>query len=151
MEFNFWIILLITLLVFTSCYCVKKELFENGDIPAVYQETGSENTVNYTVIDVSVAIRAILKYFKHEMRIIRVLSIKKRPKSMEIRLLLYNMNKNIIQGYTCIVNTPMSGKKEYNVDRAIRFSSSSNETNTVSSIPYIDNFSEIDLKNGQFN
>ena len=149
--YNIWIILVIIFFTYITCFCVKKELFdqkESVDIPK--QSSGTK----YNIIEVNKAIQAIRKYQLEKeqvnIEITKIISIKNAPGEMELKLFMYNPFKNFLKGYTVIVEIPLSSKKEAIVKTLRSFSDE--ETDGLSSEKYesFNMYQTVDMKKNEF-
>ena len=116
MYMNFWIILIILMTLYLTCFCVKKEFFEEpketqGSV-AKKKSTGTK----YTIVDVNKAVDLIKKHFlKTEnvhITITKVISIVNSPQHMTLKLFIYNPVKNVLYGNTVQVKLPLNKKEK---------------------------------------
>lgn len=143
MEFNIWIIIVGFLFLYTTCWCIKKEYFENNDTPTIFKKDNEEKGITYTLEDVNKSIQLIYKYFNYDVILTKILNIIKFPNEIHIRLFLYHNSRNFLKGYTAIVLTPI--KKQFEIKSITEFSS--DEEMDIKNIEK-DNFNKIDLNNG---
>jgi len=151
MYYNVWIILTLSLVLITTCYCGKREFFdevtrrdENGD-EIRFNEYGKQlSTINlgikYTIEDVNKVTQAIIQYFgeKYDVNIsiTKIISIKHTPGVIKLQLFLYNPIKNTIIGYEIDVTLPISKKEKSIVKFITPFSKEEPLTESIQFNPY---------------
>ena len=143
MKFNIWIVIVGALFLYTTCWCVKKEYFENNDTPTIYKKESEQKGTTYTLVDVNKGVQLILQHFNNDVTVTKILNIMKIPNEIHIRLFLYHQTKNFIKGYTAIISTPLN--KKFEIKTITEFSS--DDQMDIKNIK-IDNFNKIDLNNG---
>ena len=122
MYSNFWIVCLLIFIGYTTCFCVKKEFF---DEPPSVEPKEKEGT-KYTIVDVNKVVQGIIKHFGEKdnvnIQITKIIQIINSPGEMKLKLFLYNPIKNTIRGYTVIAEVPVSSKKDAIIKSAVSFS-----------------------------
>jgi hypothetical protein len=134
--------------VYTSCYCAKKELFEQKEY---VKEDIAPTGTKYTVVDVNKATQAILKYFGEKdnvnITITKILSIFNSSDKMTLKMFVYNPIRNIINGYTIDVKIPLSKKTEASVISATPFTEDTPEPGVYKEKQ---NYRSLNLNEGKF-
>ena len=144
--YNFWTLLLIILFFTTTCYCGKKEFFD---------EPGDENTqvnkgTSYSIHDVDKATKSIIKHFGEtenvNISITKIVSIKNKPGVMKLHLFLYNPIKNTILGYIIDVNMPIKKNGSASIKDIQQFTNEEEIVEYTKFNPY----TSIDFEEGKF-
>ena len=165
MIYNFWTISILILFIGTTCYCGKREFFnepgevitnENGERYIEYNNktnkplTQVDLGTKYTIEDVNKATKSIIKHFGEKddvnIEITKIISIKNSPGMMQLNLFLYNPIKNIILGYIIDVSMPIKNKIDATVKSVVPFSKEESFTEQVN----FNSYSSINLYEGNF-
>ena len=171
MIYNFWTLSFISFIIITTCYCGKKEFFEepekyewdgsvknddNGERYVEYNDKTEkilsqvDSGTKYTIEDVNKATIAIIEYFGEKynvnISITKVISIKNSPGQMNLTLFLYDPIKNTIIGYNIDVIMPLTKNKAASIKTIEKFSKKEQISEKID----FNSYSNINFNEGNF-
>ena len=128
MYINFWIIIFILMIVYTLCFCVKKEFFEEPKQKSQSISKKKTGGTKYTIVDVNKAVTLIKDHFlekeKVNITITKIISIENSPQQMTLQMFIYNPITNVIHGNTVKVKLPISKKEKGEIISITKFTES---------------------------
>ena len=148
MYMNIWILLFLLTIGYCSFFCFQKEFFEDKPSDNILKKNGTK----YNIVDVNRAVKSITQYFLNKdisIQVIKVLSIVNTPGEMELNLMLYDPESNIIKGYVIICNMPMSSKKEASIKTIKSFSDNETQESIFSNDKKM-NYQTLNILEGKF-
>ena len=144
---NIWVIILVSIILYTSCYCVKKEFFEE---PNVENITKKPTGIKYNIVDVDKAVDLIKKYFVEKenayISITKIISIINSSNEMTLKLFIYNPVKNFISGYEIKVKRSINKNEKGNILSVKKFTDKQEDIEYSEKVDY----EKINFKDGQF-
>lgn len=150
MYINIWIIIFILMIVYTTCFCVKREFFEEPKSESQSVTEKKSGGTKYTIVDVNKAVTLIKDHFlekeKVNITITKIISIENSPQQMTLKLFIYNPIKNVLYGNTVQVKLPISKKEPGTIISIKKFTDAQEDTKYRDKIEY----QPISFKDGTF-
>ena len=136
--------------MYTTCFCVKKEFFEEPKAESQTDAKKKSSGTKYTIVDVNKAVTLIKDHFlekeKVNITITKIISIENSPQQMTLKMFIYNPNKNVLHGNTVQVKLPMSKKEPGTILSVKKFTDEQENTKYADKNTY----QPISFKDGTF-